>query len=161
MTAKIRPMTRRDKPAIMRILAATPEFKPSEVVVAEEVIDSYLQSSYQSGYHIFVAEVGRRVTGYICYGPTPLTEGTWDIYWVAVSREEQSRGVGRALMTFAEGEIKRAGGRLAIIETSSQPEYERTRRFHHRHGFKLVGRIPDFYADGDDKLILLKRLIGE
>jgi ribosomal protein S18 acetylase RimI-like enzyme len=158
MTAKIRPMTRRDKPAIMRMLAATPEFKPDEVVVAEEVIDSYLKDSYQSGYYILVAEVEKRVSGYICYGPTPLTEGTWDIYWVAVGGGEQRRGVGSALMTFAEDEIKKAGGRLAIIETASQPEYERTRRFYHRYGFKLVGRIPDFYAPGDDKLILLKRL---
>ncbi len=63
------------------------------------------------------------------------------------------------LMTFAEDEIKKARGRLAIIETSSQPEYEKTRRFHHRHGYEVVGRIPDFYAPGDDKLILQKRLI--
>jgi ribosomal protein S18 acetylase RimI-like enzyme len=159
MAAKIRPMTRKDKPAIMKMLAATPEFKPDEVVVAEEVIDSYLRSSYRSGYHILVAEVDERVSGYICYGPTPLTEGTWDIYWVAVGREEQSRGVGSALMTFVEGEIKKAGGRLMIIETSSKSEYERTRRFHHRHGYETVGRIPDFYAPGDDKLILQKRLI--
>jgi ribosomal protein S18 acetylase RimI-like enzyme len=158
MTADVRPMTPRDKPAIMKILAATPEFKPEEVVVAEELIDSYLQDSYQSGYHILVAEVGRRVSGYICYGPTPLTEGTWDIYWVAVGRGEQSRGVGSALMTFVEDEIKKAGGRMAIIETSSKPGYERTRRFYRRHGYETVGRIPDFYASGDDKLVLQKRL---
>jgi D-alanine-D-alanine ligase len=159
MTAKIRPMTRKDKPAIMRMLAATPEFKPDEVVVAEEVIDSYLRSSYRSGYHVLVAEVGKGVSGYICYGPASLTEGTWDIYWVVVGREEQSRGVGSALVTFVEEEIKKAGGRLTIIETSSKSEYERTRRFYHRHGYEMVGRIPDFYAPGDDKLILQKRLI--
>jgi len=158
MTTKIRPMTQRDKPAIIRILTATPEFKPPEIVVAEEVIDSYLQNSYQSGYHILVAEVRELVVGYICYGLAPLTEGTWDIYWVAVSREEQSRGIGSVLMAFAEDEIKKAQGRLAIIETSSKPEYEKTRRFHHRHGYEVVGRIPDFYAPGDDKLILQKRL---
>jgi ribosomal protein S18 acetylase RimI-like enzyme len=141
------------------MLAATPEFKPAEVVVAEEVIDSYLRSSYRSGYHILVAEVGKRVSGYICYGPASLTEGTWDIYWVAVGREEQSRGVGSALMTFVEDEIKKTGGRLTIIETSSKAEYERTRRFYRRHGYEMVGRIPDFYAPGDDKLILQKRLI--
>jgi len=135
-----------------------PEFKPSEIVVAEEVIDSYLRNSYQSGYHILVAEVGQLVVGYICYGAAPLTEGTWDIYWIAVSREEQSRGIGSVLMAFAEDEIKKAQGRLAIIETSSKPEYEKTRRFHHRHGYEVVGRIPDFYAPGDDKLILQKRL---
>jgi len=159
MTTKIRPMTPRDKPAIIRILTATPEFKPSELVVAEEVIDSYLQKSYQSGYHILVAEVRELVVGYICYGLAPLTEGTWDIYWVVVVREEQSRGIGGALIAFAEDEIKKARGRLAIVETSSKPEYERTRRFYHRHGYEIVSRIPDFYAPGDDKLILQKRLI--
>jgi len=159
MTPKIRPMTRGDKPAILKLVTATPEFKPSEVVVAEEVIDSYLKSSYQSGYHILVAEVEELVVGYICYGPASLTEGTWDIYWVAVGREEQSRGIGGALMVFAEDEIKKARGRLAIVETSSKPEYERTRRFYRRHAYEIVGRIPDFYAPGDDKLILQKRLI--
>lgn len=158
MTAKIRPMRQRDKPAIMEMLSATPEFKPAEVVIAEEVIDSYLKTR-QSGYHILVAEVEPLVAGYICYGQTPLTEGTWDIYWLVVAGEKQSRGVGGALTAFAEGEIKKVGGRLAIVETSSQPEYEKTRRFYHRHGYEVVSRIPDFYAPGDDKLILQKRLI--
>ena len=30
-----------DKSSIMRILSTTSEFKPTEVIVAEEVIDSY------------------------------------------------------------------------------------------------------------------------
>lgn len=158
MAIKIRPMMKRDKPAIMKILRATPEFKPSEVVVAEQVIDGYLHNSHQSGYHVLVAEVDRLVAGYICYGPTPLTEGTWDIYWMAVAQEEQKQGIGSTLMAFAEDKIKKAQGRLAIIETSSKPEYEKTRRFHHHHGYELIGRIPDFYAPRDDKLILQKRL---
>jgi ribosomal protein S18 acetylase RimI-like enzyme len=158
MSTKIRPMTHKDKPAIIEILKATPEFKPSELVVAEELIDSYLLDLSQSGYHVLVAEAEQLVLGYICYGPTPLTEGTWDIYWMAVAREEQNRGIGGALMAFAEDEIKKAQGRLAIIETSSQPEYEKTRHFHTHHGYEVVCRIPDFYTLGDDKLILQKRL---
>jgi ribosomal protein S18 acetylase RimI-like enzyme len=159
MRAKIRPMTRGDKPAIMKLLAATPEFKPFEVAVAEEVIDSYLKSSYRSGYHILVAELEPLLVGYICYGPTPLTEGTWDIYWLVVSREEQSRGIGGALMAFVEDEIKKAEGRLAVIETSSTPEYQRTRRFYQRHGYEVACRLADFYAWGDDKLIFQKWLV--
>jgi len=157
---QIRPMTSGDKPAIMRILTATPQFKPAEVAVAEEVIDSYLKDPLGSGYHIFVAEVDSLVMGYICYGPTPLTEGTWDIYWVAVAPEEQGRGIGRALLTFAEDRIKESHGRLALIETSSKPEYVRTRRFYHGQGYEQVCHIPDFYAPGDDKLIFQKRLKG-
>jgi ribosomal protein S18 acetylase RimI-like enzyme len=128
------------------------------VAVAEEVIDSYLKNSLGSGYHILVAEVDSTVTGYICYGPTPLTEGTWDIYWEAVARERQDRGIGSALTESAEKEIVRAKGRLAIIETSSTPAYEKTRHFHLSHGYEIVARIPDFYAPGDDKLILQKQL---
>jgi ribosomal protein S18 acetylase RimI-like enzyme len=142
----------------MEILRGTPEFKTFEVVVAEEVIDCYLEDPPRSGYHILVAEVDSTVAGYICYGPTPLTEGTWDIYWMAVARKKQGQGVGSALMKSAEKEIVKAKGRLAIIETSSTPAYEKTRSFHTSQGYEIVARIPDFYAPGDDKLILQKRL---
>ena len=158
MKIDIHSMSHEDKPHITKILRDTPEFKPFEVVVAEELIDSYLEDPSSSGYHILVAEVDSTVTGYICYGPTPLTEGTWDLYWMAVSREKQGQGIGSALMKSAEKEIVRAKGRLAIIETSSTPAYEKTRHFHLSQGYEIVARIPDFYAPGDDKLILQKRL---
>src|SRR3989304_1932734 len=102
MTISIRPMLKKDKPALRQILQNTPEFEPSEVVVAEEVIDSYLRDPVNSGYYTLVAEAGSTVTGYISYGPTPLTEGTWDLYWMAVTREKQGLGIGGALMEAAE-----------------------------------------------------------
>jgi len=128
------------------------------VAVAEELIDCYLEDPFGSGYHILVAEVDSAVAGYICYGPTPLTKGTWDIYWVAVARERQDQGIGSALMKAAEKDITRDKGRLVIIETSSTSAYEKTRSFHLSHGYEIVARIPDFYAPDDDKLILQKRL---
>lgn len=142
----------------MRILQDTSEFQPYEVVVAEEVIDSYLHDPTGSGYYTLVAEEDTTVVGYICYGPTPMTEGTWDHYWQAISREKQGRGIGSALLKVAEEEIRKAQGRLAIIETSSTTAYEKTVRFHLSNGYEIVGRIPDFYAPGDDKLILQKHL---
>jgi ribosomal protein S18 acetylase RimI-like enzyme len=151
-------MSHEDKPCVTKILRNTPEFKPFEVVVAEELIDSYLEDPSSSGYHVLVAEVSSTVTGYICYGPAPLTEGTWDIYWLAVARERQGQGIGSALIKSAEKEIMKAKGRLAIIETSSTPAYEKTRHFHTSHGYEIVACIPDFYAPGDDKLIMQKRL---
>ncbi|MDD5037854.1 MAG: GNAT family N-acetyltransferase [Dehalococcoidales bacterium] len=158
MAISVRPLVDRDKSDVMRILRATSEFKPSEVAIAEELIDSYLCDSVQSGYHILVAEVDRSVIGYICYGPTPLTEGTWDVYWIAVATDRQSQGTGGALMTFAEAKIAEAQGRLVIVETSSVSGYEKTRHFYHRQGYEVICRIPDFYTPGDDKIILQKRL---
>ena len=128
------------------------------MAVAEELIDSHLDDPSGSGYHILVAEVDSTVEGYICYGPTPLTDGTWDIYWLAVSQQKQGQGIGGTLMKSAEEKIVKAKGRLSIIETSSTPAYEKTRNFHVSHGYEIVASIPDFYAPGDDRLILQKRL---
>src|SRR4030042_1957524 len=105
MPPKIRPITGKDKPALMQILHNTPEFKPAEVAIAEELIDCHLDDRVGSGYHILIADVNSKVAGYICWGPTPLTDSTWDIYWIAVAREGQSKGTGKALPAAAEGKI--------------------------------------------------------
>jgi ribosomal protein S18 acetylase RimI-like enzyme len=158
MTIKIRPMVMDDKAEIVKMLHITPEFTTAEVEVAEELIDLNLQHSTASGYHILVAEADLTPAGYICYGPTPLTEGTWDIYWIAVDADKQRRGIGSALLTNAENEIKEAGGRLVLIETSSRAEYEKTRRFYSNQQYEQIACIPDFYTPGDDKIVLKKSL---
>jgi ribosomal protein S18 acetylase RimI-like enzyme len=151
-------MTPADKPVVMKFLSVMPEFPPSDVVVAEEVIDSYLADPEQSGYFVQVAEMGAEVVGYVAYGPAPLTQGTWDFYWLAVDPARQRQGLGRSLLTFAEDEVARAQGRLILIETSSIPGYDRTRRFYVSLGYRLVCQISDYYAPGDDKVIYEKRL---
>jgi ribosomal protein S18 acetylase RimI-like enzyme len=151
-------MSPEDKRALMRILKNTPEFKPFEVVVAEEVIDGYLNDAAGTGYNIQIAEDDGEVAGYVCYGETPCTVGTWDIYWIAVAQEKRGKGLGKLLSDTVERAIKKAGGRMAIIETSSTPLYENTRRFYESRGYQIVARIEDFYTPGDDKLILKKTL---
>jgi ribosomal protein S18 acetylase RimI-like enzyme len=142
----------------MAILTSTPEFLPREVTIAEELIDAYLTDQAASGYNIMVAEADGEVAGYICYGETPLTRGTWDIYWIAVDRNSQGRGIGRALMGETERRIKAAGGRLIVIETSSKPNYNKTRQFYAGLNYREAAIIPDFYDVGDGQVILTKYL---
>jgi ribosomal protein S18 acetylase RimI-like enzyme len=151
-------MSAADKPALMRILKNTPEFKPFEVTVAEELVDYYLSDGIKSGYTILIADDESEVAGYVCFGETPCTIGTWDIYWIAVSQDKRGKGIGKMLDTAAETAIRKAKGRLAFIETSSTPLYENTRRFYEGRGYETIARIPDFYMPGDDKLILQKKL---
>lgn len=158
MSLKIRPMLPQDKPGLISILKNTPEFKPIEVTVAEELIDSYLAHGISSGYHIQIAEDEGKVVGYVCFGETPCTVGTWDIYWIAVDKARRGMSIGKTLSNAAEDAIKQAGGRLIIIETSSIPSYENTRKFYFARGYEEVARIPNFYTIGDDKLILQKKL---
>jgi ribosomal protein S18 acetylase RimI-like enzyme len=151
-------MSAEDKQTLLPILKNTPEFKPIEVTVAEELIDNYLAHGTSSGYHIRIAEDEGKVVGYVCFGETPCTVGTWDIYWIAVDQEKRGRSIGKTLSEVAEKTIKQANGRLIIIETSSVPLYENTRKFYLARGYEIVARIPDFYMPGDDKLIMQKKL---
>ncbi|MBI2869405.1 MAG: GNAT family N-acetyltransferase [Chloroflexi bacterium] len=151
-----RPMMAGDKGQVVALLSGIPEFQSFEVLVAEEVIDSYL-GNRASGYYIMVAEAESVIAGYICYGPTPLTESTWDIYWMATRPAKQGQGIGKTMLRLAEKHISEAGGRQSLIETSSKPGYERARAFYLNYGYELVARINDFYAPGDDRLIFRKR----
>jgi ribosomal protein S18 acetylase RimI-like enzyme len=146
------------KKAVMNILHATSEFKPLEVTTAQELIDYYLTEGTLSGYHILIAKIGTEISGYICFGPTPLTDGTWDVYWMAVLPEKKGQGIGSALLAMAEETIQELNGQLILIETSSTAEYELTRRFYHQAGYNIICRIPDFYAERDGLVVFQKRL---
>jgi ribosomal protein S18 acetylase RimI-like enzyme len=154
-------MTREDRQTVLDIIHSTEMFTPDEVTVAGELIDIYLEQPQQRDYSLVVAEnEDGRVVGYMSYGPTPLTEGTYDLYWMAVASGEQGRGYGRELVKWLEKTVREAaGGRLILIETSSQPKYEKTRRFYTGLNYKEVSRIPDFYRKGDDRITYVKYLV--
>jgi ribosomal protein S18 acetylase RimI-like enzyme len=153
----IRPMVVQDKPAVMHILQNTPEFNNLDLAVAEEVIDDYLKDASASGYHILVSAIDALIYGYVCYGLNPMTVSTWDIYWIAIARSSQGKGMGRELLTATENLIWKAGGTLIIIETSSTPLYDRTNRFYNLIGYKVACQIAEYYGPGDGKIIYEKR----
>ena len=153
----VRPMTDRDRERVLEIIRSTEMFRPEEIEVAAEFIDIYLDRPGQRDYDVVVIEdAGGRVAGYLTYGPTPLTVGTYDLYWMAVAPEAQGRGLGRELVAWLEARVSEAGGRLILIETSSQPKYEKTRTFYLGLGYRETSRIPDFYAAGDSRITYTK-----
>ena len=158
MAVKIREILPDDKPHIIKIVEETKAFLPEEVTVAAELIDEYFLDPGGSGYYFYVAEVEGKVAGYLCYGPTPLTQGTWDMYWAAVNPKLTGQGIGSTLFKLAEQHIKSLGGRLILIETSSNPQYRPARSLYLTLGYDLVGTIPDFYSPGDNKETFRKAL---
>ena len=152
------PIEARDRAALGRMLRTIAQFTPDEVSVAEELIDASLEDAERSGYHCIVAREDDSVHGYICFGPTPMTEATWDLYWIAVAPELQGRGVGKQLYhAFAEA-LRARGGAHVRIETSSKESYASTGGFYERLGFTIDGRLRDFYAPGDDLLIFYRAI---
>lgn len=101
-----------------------------------------------------------RVLGYACFGTTPLTKGTCDLYWIAVDPTLHGGGIGRALLDEVERVLREDGQHQLVIETSSRADYEPTRAFYLRVGYVEEARVRDFYARGDDKVFYVKRLAG-
>ncbi len=111
-----------------------------------------------SGYHTHVAEIDGAIMGYACLGPTPMTAHTWDLYWLAVGPAARGAGVGRRLLDVCNAFVDARGGRVVRVETSSRDEYDGTVTFYERCGYLHAGRIPAFYREGDDLLVLYRDL---
>jgi GNAT superfamily N-acetyltransferase len=110
-------------------------------------------------YTALGADVEGRLVGWICWGPTPCTLGTYDLYWMAVDRRTQHAGVGTALLN--EMERRLAGrARLIVVETAGRADYAGTRAFYEARGYRPTARIPEFYAPGDDLVVYTKLLTG-
>lgn len=158
---RIRPLKMTDRSRIEEMVVASGNFNAVEIETALELVDEALKRGEASGY-IFAVLEGKKedppVKGYACYGPTPLTQGVYDLYWIVVDLADQGKGFGRVLIEYVERDVMRRGGRMLLIETSSQETYGATIRFYERSGYELVARIKNFYRIGDDKLVFSKEL---
>ena len=90
-TTHIRSIVPGDRSRIQEIVIAAGNFSEQEIATAMELVDEALRKGEESGYIIMVAETPERageIDGYACYGPTPLTEGVFDLYWIAVDPKD-------------------------------------------------------------------------
>ncbi len=124
---------------------------------ALEVIDLALQSN-NPDYALLVALMDGKLAGYICYGPTPMTDGTWDLYWIASEPSLRGKGIGAGLVSAMEGDLRRRKARLVRVETSATEDYGPARGFYQSMRYLEEARFRDFYKVGDDLILLKKKL---
>ena len=148
-----------DAPAIRRLAAAEPLFSKEDLQVVDELLAEYLADSDSGDYRFLTAVEEGRVAGFACYGPTPLTRGTYDLYWICVARGRRGRGTGRSLLQAVLRGIRRERGRLLSVETSGRPDFASTRAFYERAGLTASARVPGFYAPRDDLVIYTYALV--
>ncbi|MEM3045273.1 MAG: GNAT family N-acetyltransferase [Candidatus Bathyarchaeia archaeon] len=153
----VRWMKEGDAPHVIEILRRVGVFREREIEVAAELINAYVKGA-DKDYLVYVAECNGRIAGYICFGPTPLTDGVFDVYWIAVDPRFQERGIGRRLISCAEEYARSRGGRKIMVETSSRREYGPARSLYEEMGYREAARILDFYSQGDTKIIYEKGL---
>ena len=160
-----------DRSRVASILDATGVFRGEEIDVALELFDESLPlgarasnddaRSADSSYSFIGAfAADDELVGFACYGPTPDTDHTFDLYWIAVDPAAQGTGGGTRLLTEVEQRLEGLNARLLVVETSSRPEYAPTRAFYAKRGYAEAARMREFYAPGDDRVIFTKRFQG-
>ncbi|MGE3409944.1 MAG: GNAT family N-acetyltransferase [Pirellulales bacterium] len=152
----IRPTTLADHPLLLVLAEGTGKFKPLEMVALGEVLADYEAANRHQGHVCITHESPGRVDGFAYYAPAAMTEGTWYLYWIAVAAATQARGIGGKLLGAAEEAIRQRQGRHLLIETSSLPHYELTRKFYLKQGYEQHALLRGYYAPGDDMVVFRK-----
>ncbi|MBF0344804.1 MAG: GNAT family N-acetyltransferase [Nitrospirae bacterium] len=147
-----------DRLDVRDILISAGVFHPREIDVAEELVIDRLTKGEESEYLFIFAEVADVVAGYICYGAISMTEAGFDLYWIATGSACYHRGIASTLLKDAEDHVVALGGRYIFVETSSREQYRPAREFYRKHGYTEVARVPHYYADDDDKVIMMRNL---
>lgn len=151
-TVHVGPLQPSHRSRIEEIVRSTGVFSDEEIGVALEVFDA------ATDYEFIGAFEADQLVGYVCFGATPSTDRTFDLYWIAVHPDSQRSGIGGVLMSEVERVLRDRRARLVIVETSSRDDYSATRRFYMKRGFQETARLRDFYAPGDDRIVLTKRV---
>ncbi|MEO7387803.1 MAG: GNAT family N-acetyltransferase [Gammaproteobacteria bacterium] len=142
-----------DPLAIEQLVRATGFFNDEEIGIARELADDGLAHGAGGHYRFVLADSGRDLAGYACFGPVPCTQSAWDLYWIAVDPRHQGQHLGRDVLARVESAVRNAGGTRIYADTSSRRQYAPTRAFYERRGYEQVAELPEFYAPGDGKIV--------
>ena len=146
-------VTADDRDEFEEILRGTGFFSDTEVAIALELVDAFVAEGTKSGYHFLVCEQGTDLLGFSTYGPIPGTASSFDLYWIAVHRRHQRKGLGVLLLEETEARIRSLGGTRVYAETSGRDLYHPTRSFYDRNGYAQEARIKNYYSPGDDQVV--------
>lgn len=152
----IRPTLPADDSALLAVARNTGVFKPLEIDALKEVLTDYHALNHVHGHRSATFEQAGQILGVAYFAPAAMTDRTWYLYWIAVDKQTQARGIGGELLKYVEQEIRASQGRMLLIETSSLEHYELTRRFYLKHQYQQAAVVPDYYADGDHMVVFRK-----
>ena len=154
MSENIRAVLKTDIAGLKEVLDSSALF-PSEYL--EEMISDYFNNPDSQDYWFTYVDQNTPLAIGYCV-PEKLTEGTYNLLEIGVSQEAQRKGIAASMMENIELVLKQNEARLLIVETSSDDAQIAARNFYPKIGYTQAAVIKDFWKDGEDKIVFLKRL---
>jgi ribosomal protein S18 acetylase RimI-like enzyme len=157
---QIEPVANQDRSALLSIAVSTGLFTSEDAAsLLGSVLDG-LDSCILADGHQAVAcrlQPDTQVVGWTYFAPDQYAADVWNLWWIGVDPQFHGTGAGLQLLRHAEKVIASRGGRVLVIETGDTGALARARRFYEVQGYKECGRIPDFYAEGEAKVVFARR----
>lgn len=152
--SEIRTITRGDLKSLKAVIDSNDLF-PSQLL--DEMAENFLADPDSPEWWL-TSELGGKPVAVAYCAPEKMTEGTYNLYLIAVHKDVQGQGIGAAIMRFVEDMLSAAGARILIVETSGLPGFHLTRKFYDKLGYQREAVIREFYKEGEDKIVFWKKL---
>ena len=152
--ADIRKLTINDLEHLKSVIDSNGLF-PSDLL--DEMTNDYFSNEKTTDIWL-TKEIDSIPAAVVYCAPERMTEGTFNLYLIAISKNLQGKGIGSEMMAYIENFLRENGNRILLVETSSLPEYELTRKFYDELGYKREAVIREFYQEGEDKVVFWKKL---
>lgn len=153
----IRPATSDDTSALIALAEASVPFEPNEIEELLQLLAQHFDSNGNSR-DFWITDDDNGLVSVAYVAPERMTEGTWNLYLIAVHPDHQRQGRGKVLLEHVEQLLANRGERVLLVETSGTEDFEYVRTFYRKSGYAEEARIRDFYAAGVDKVVYLKSL---
>jgi GNAT superfamily N-acetyltransferase len=149
----IRPTKDSDFDALIDIATASGLFEPNQT----EMLAGMLQSPSENDVW-FTDDCENGPVGVAYLAPERMTNGTWNLLFIAIHPDHQRRGRGTAILKYVQDLLRSKGERILLVETAGLDDFDYVRSFYARDGFEMEARVRDFYDVGVDKVIFRKSL---
>ncbi|MFC4590491.1 ribosomal protein S18-alanine N-acetyltransferase [Sphaerisporangium corydalis] len=106
--------------------------------------------------HYIVAVSAGRIVG---YAGLAAAGDQADVQTIAVSGAMQRAGIGSAMLTELLGEAARRGVTAVFLEVRA--DNPPAQAMYERFGFERIGLRRDYYDDGTDAIMMMRKLDGE
>lgn len=153
----IRPTTSDDTPALIALAEASGLFEPNQTQELSQMLAQHFDDDGNSP-DLWITDDDNGPVGVAYVAPERMTEGTWNLYLIAVHPDNQRQGRGKMLLEYVEQMLADRGERVLLVETSGTEDFEYVRAFYRKSGYTEEARIRDFYTAGVDKIVHLKSL---
>ncbi len=140
-----------DIPACAHWVAETPLWQ--RYGVTEQSMMERLRTGVDNGATIYVAASADEVLGFLWVVESGAFNRSGYIQLIGVRPGARGRGIGRALMGFAEAQMFGQGRDLFLLVSDFNVDAQ---RFYRRLGYRQVGALQDYVVQGVGELIFWK-----